>query len=153
MKVAAWLVGVMSTALFAVPHPGEYRGNGTWKMTTGATGTWTETATVQKVKEGLRFQSTLKVFQGEQVMHDEKTDTVYVVKGDGFFEIKVGDAKTGEGYCFRDVCHHQYQSGKEYGEETMQISSRGIRKMGSSWGQSEEGPYFVAWHGGLKRVK
>lgn len=154
MKALVIVLMAISVSSWAMPRKGEFSGGGTWKEPKGTTGKWTETVSVKTGADGaIVLHSVLNVYEKDAVVHTEETETTLVSTGKDFFEMKSAGVKVGQGYCYGHVCHMDFTTDKEQGEETALLSERSIRKMGSVKGTSPQGDWTVAYAGELKRAE
>jgi len=148
------LVALVTLCNFAPAmfREGVYQGKGIWKAPDQSHGTWTETMTVKKDQNAVTVTYQTKVYHDEQVVHEETGEAKFVATSGGFFDVQENNQSIGQGYCFKDICHIDYQdANKGLGEETMHVGRLRIHKMGSLRGEHAGQKFTVAWRGLLTR--
>jgi hypothetical protein len=128
--------------------------SGVWKTPAGYKGKWESVATFEKVEQQnqdapkvIRMTTDLTIYH-DQETHKENYTIDFIMKDNGFYDVRMGEAIVGSGYCHPHYCHHTYSTAEgEQMEEGYAHFHKRIVTSGSS-NSKEHG--VVAWRGRAK---
>jgi hypothetical protein len=126
---------------------GHYTGSGHWFEDTGKTMSYTVEHVMRLTERGFELNFTHDFADKTQV----RAAFEMVWRTPALFDVKIGDATVGHGYCLADACKYHLKTGNAFVEVSYHPTPTGLEVYGSSSANAEG--HYIAWHEELRTIQ